>query len=335
MNKDALIEAIANIDDEYILDAHAEASKTKRRARIIKIAAVAAAVCVMGAAIIVPAALRGRKPVEPKYKSFITDSSLSIGSSIESDLKRDWWSQRITNNDVSPDVITYTYDGVEYEVKYSYSHLKVGDLGYTNVYTNNDVDIYLWADTNEFKAINFNLYSKEYRLKPKIDSAREFAIEYARDLASKYIDLSKYKMDVYVQDINEFSRKENETTESYQVNFTKYIDGHETIEGVKTTITAQGDLAYFGVDCIGLFDDFDRELPTKEEVNESINATLDAIFKDTVYEKYKCEIKEINRQMLTYSPDGDLVILTSASMKLSKKGCQDVNTAFTFATVIE
>ena len=328
MNKDALIEAIANIDDEYILDAHAEASKTKRRARIIKIAALAAAVCAMGAAIIVPAALRGRKPVEPKYKSFITDSSLSIGSSIESDLKRDWWSQRITNNDVSPDVITYTYDGKEYQALYSYSDKFFGNTKDVNVYKSDGVEITFWADSGEFEGIHFHLYRNGYTDRPKVDSPREYAIEYAWRIASNYIDVSDYEMTV-----SEYSP--NKDNENYDVFFAKVIDGYETPDYIKTHITAQGDMQTLHLGEIGLFDDFDRELPTKEEINESIIATLDAIFKDTVYEDYKCEIKEINRQILTYSPDGDLVILTSASLKLSKKGCQDVNTAFTFATVIE
>ena len=263
-----------------------------------------------------------------KLNSFIVGESSTLSVvSVDTKSSCGWWNGSYENNEAAKS-ITYTFDGKEYQALYSYSDKFFGNTKDVNVYKSDGVEITFWADSGEFEGIHFHLYRNGYTDRPKVDSPREYAIEYAWRIASNYIDVSDYEMTV-----SEYSP--NKDNENYDVFFAKVIDGYETPDYIKTHITAQGDMQTLHLGEIGLFDDFDRELPTKEEVNESIIATLDTLFKDSVYEDYKCEIKEINRQILTYSPDGDLVILTSASLKLSKKGCQDVNTAFTFATVIE
>ncbi len=241
------------------------------------------------------------------YDSYICDMT---NDGIIKDVEKDWWMLRIKHDSSVEKEKKVTFQGVSYNCSYIYSTIGAYHPFFRDVYEDEDKDVDISIDSSSGEIVGYHrkgLSSTEYYLKPEIYVTAESALPMAKEIASQYININDYTI---VTTVHDMTQSDTQKLKEYTFEFIKCISGYFTSERIYIAITSKGDFRTISVDNIGLFKDKQISI-NKEMLDQSIDVKLNAIYSDKYEYTYN-----IDKQVITYSPEGDLVICSQVEVSL-------------------
>lgn len=266
------------------------------------------------------------------YKSFICD--YAADGLISYYTERDWWLKGDETNLSAPMEKRATFDGADYYSVYANSSLPFRRHNKRDKYITEDGKIELSFDSfsGRFSGIFFSRAIVEKYDNADVENSHDKALEKAKLLASRYIELDEYVLTEtqypYYKD-GEENTKIGQLGEGrvivYDFTFTKEQNGFDTSDSVVVSITSKGDLRLFHALDTGLFSQ--REVPeiNKDELSKSIDEKLKKI-----YSKYEYSY-EIVKQTLTLSPEEKTIVVSQIELEVA----DTYRTGITLETEIE
>ncbi len=262
-----------------------------------------------------------REGNKPKlYDSYVCDM---MNDGIIQKAETDWWSVIRPNNPSAEQQKKLTYDGTTYNFVYSTSRGGRYDSFDIDRYTDSThgIDISVIQGSNDIVGFHrWGLITDEYSFEPDVYATPESALPMARKIASRYIDVDEYRLDVEVVQMGKRAKE----YKSYAFRFVRCIDDFYTSERVYVFISSKGDLITFHFRNLGLFKDKQISVD-KDALEKSIKAKLDELYASNYAYDYTIE-----RQTLAYTPGGDLAVVSQITVSLVDIG----NTGVDLTTVI-
>lgn len=249
------------------------------------------------------------------YQSFVCDMA---NDGIIKQTDKSWWSGKSNKKD-NIKKRKVIFDGSTFDCNYTYTRCNVYDHSDTDYYLSNEgIKIGLNSEDGSFYSYFKSDVSGEISF-PVLENAYQMAYDKAIDYALKYIDLDDYELFV------EETKLYDEITQ-YEFNFIRKIGHYKTGDSVSIYITDRGTLRGFYVKNIGVFNGFSENDIDISGIEKSLKNKLEQLYADK-NEPYEYDIKE---QTLTYSPEGDLVIVSVIEISFK----ESYNTGVVLATVI-
>ncbi|MBR5060251.1 MAG: hypothetical protein IKX06_05700 [Clostridia bacterium] len=260
---------------------------------------------------------------ESKYKSVVCDTELN-SSVIDKEVF--YWSVPGEVKDLKDKQICY--EGENYNLTYISSSREPFSPYEEDEYYDGDKSHFSFrSDTDEMTGYIFNVWGldmSDYVYDPlTIDAAQTIA----ENLAEKYIKVEDYAMTSTAIPYTEMNCDEYIC---YRFIFTRHIGGIPTKDYMAVTIGNDGRLISFRCSTAGLFSGKDNIEFDKEEVEKSIALKINELF----LEKYEY-VYTTGERLLTYTPNGELILLSVVRAGLTVKGIKDtVTTKFVIGTLI-
>lgn len=254
----------------------------------------------------------GIQPITQKdegmYNSFIIDYA---NDGIVTKNEKSLWSDGYTTNTTAEKAKNVFFEGINYKAEYHKSSL--GATRYTkhDIYYDSETGADIYFSDGRFAGIHFGrLLIGDYDYKANIVDEQK-ALEMAKSIVQKYIDINEYKIDISTSNVNANNLDLPETY-LYSVSFYKEIGGFKTSDEAICIITSKGDIRTLHLFDIGLFEHIKVPIVDASKLRESIVAKVDKI-----YEKYpEHEIISIENKSISLSPEKDVVIVSNIKIKL-------------------
>lgn len=252
----------------------------------------------------------GNSSTAKAYESYVCDMA---SDGIISEFEKTWWTGLpIIDEKVQARKI-FSFASESYAGEYALLlFAKNSPVRFDRYYDKEKgVSLKLESQTGKFMGIHFDsLLKNDYIAMPDKDNSHEFALARATSLASEYIDTEKYTLEEEQSVVYATDNDSNKVI-LYTFRFVKYIDGFATSEQVYVNVTSKGDLFTLTVSNIGLFDDTHDIKIDRDALDESLNLKIKALYGDRYTYSY-----DIYTQTLTYSPDGELTVVSAIDLEL-------------------
>ena len=341
MNAARIYKELSFVDDKYILESSPDENpKTKSRARIIKISALAAAVCAIAAAIIVPAALRGRKPVvteddtdtdteadtailipgiskQPQLSAASFDKyNVFINPDIFDDENIDVSKWSCSYNPASDQIIgsyriwfeeideskTISAFGKEITGKYYYSCVE--DFEEIRFYKTQDKSVRFGLDKKgNISEITF--YSPDLN---KSELSKDECVDIASDIAKELIDFKCYSMSVMEYDIDNCN--------VYEMYYTKQIGSLATSDKLRIIVYSNGEICDVYASHIGQIDSSLNIDDQVEKISKELCGEWEEKQSDGSVHKFKKSVQDVYLSVLS---DGTPYLDFTIDLKQTKE----------------
>ena len=242
-------------------------------------------------------------------------------------LEKDWWIGSYTTNSKAPKTLSIEFENNLYNCEYEDSELNRLNWRTEDYYgTGNDITISVDSIDQTFRSFHKGRLTYEFLMKDLTDPHKE-AMEIAKKYASKYIDISEYSLEENKPySYSDLMDGEEVKIPLYTFRFIKYVDTYPTADEVYVQITSKGTLRTIHVDNIGAFDNVDLSNLDSREVENSIDKKIREIYSN----KVTMQSYAVEKNTLTYSPEGDLIIVSDVILNIDNGHKTEV----TLATVI-
>ena len=237
------------------------------------------------------------------YESFVCDV---VNDGILSTIEKNWWSGTYHIEEPKELKKEFTFQNAVYKGVYFDSHLR--ELSWVNVdnYECEDsIIIRTISGTDEICGFHIGDIWARDKLLPKSEDPYNNALLKAKTIASQYIDVDDYTLFENERIIDEIT--------FYEFEFVKVIHGCRTLDRIIIHITDRGTLRTLNIGNINALDSVAKISIDQTAVSKSLDAKIHKLYKD-ISETFSYEpIK----QTLTYTPEGNLVIVTDIDVTLS------------------
>lgn len=312
MSEERLLNALGQVDDQYILEAAPGQTPGKNRAWI-KWAALAACLCLVLAAIrIVYRSEPNTAPYEgPEYEVLVFGYSDSAGAA---DLEAEYlfadyekYSSVQPQSQVTLQIRNKTYIGYYQNTQYRSYH-------YYPVYEYFDSENNVFTIDHTGKLVSF-FWGKSTADGKKLSQAD--CLQIAMDFLKEIVDISSYEVEI----------TEDSVSECYVAEFTKYAGNLKTADSATVTVQYNGDIysyASFMLDKVPADTKVDDIEPAA--VTASINKRLDKIYADAKTKYDRIEYSEPS-VLLSITKDGNRCLVCYVDVRC-------INTAGQFEAVV-
>lgn len=252
----------------------------------------------------------GNPSTTKAYESYVCDMA---NDGIISEFEKTWWTGLPIIDENIQAVKNFSFASESYAGEYDSSlFAKNSPVRFDRYYDKEKgVSLKFESQTGKFMGIHFDsLLKNDYIAMTDKDNSHEFALETATRLASEYIDTEKYTLEEEESVVYATDNDSNKVI-LYTFRFVKYIDGFATSEQVYVNVTSKGDLFTLTVSNIGLFDNAGDIKIDRKALDESLNSKIKALYGDRYTYLY-----DIYKQTLTYSPDGELTVVSAIDLEL-------------------
>lgn len=265
------------------------------------------------------------KPSQSAYNSYVVDMA---NDGVITEVEKDWWLGYSTVQDVDERTKIVEVNGKEHTVTYftssseKYSHVPL------NCFHNDEITIEFSSLDGSIRSVYYhNLIDDDYHMKDDMENPYETAYEMAEQIASQYISISDYAL---IENQWEYTIQGIRRCAVYYFQFLKYAGEYETTDYLTISITSKGDISRLCIRDIGRYDTIQPTQIDNSAVDASVAAKLHELFgKDGTY------TYEIDRQTLTYTPEGKLAVASVIDLEIDRFTGSDISTAIILATVVE
>lgn len=146
------------------------------------------------------------------------------------------------------------------------------------------------------------------------DTAKNFAIEYAKTLFREIENVEVYEQRLYYTGdlIHNFGNEgDGKSVPVYTFLFTKKINGIDSTDSFQVRVTSKGTFVSFMVGDIGAFSNIKIDI-TSENLNQYIETEINEIYSnnplDFVLDEYS-----VSKQTFAISPEGEVVLVTTVN----------------------
>ncbi len=248
------------------------------------------------------------------YSTYIVDvANDEISGDI--DISNTQWSEGYFERNAT-ECYAVIFDENEYSGFYQKSLVNKCNSFITDIYKNDDgIEFGIRSDDNSLVHINFmnkSFFDTEPYL-PEIDNARENAVNYAKNIASKYVNINEYEM-IEDEPITRYKEKDGKKYEItyYNVMFSRKINGINTSDYISIKITSKGHLASLIMGDINAFKDVISPY-NASLVDASITDTVKNTYSKLQYQMYDVEVES---QILAITPAGKLVLYSQLGVDI-------------------
>ena len=258
------------------------------------------------------------------YDSYVCDMT---NDGLIIDTEKTWWNgiSAIDNNALKN--ISLKFEESSFDCEYMYSRLDYLDWRTKNYYLSDDgITIIIDSIDQTICGFHKGRLTSELQMNDCADPYNE-ARKIAKQYASQYVDISKYSIEE--SDPYNYSHTiDGKTVEIplYSFRFTKYVDDYPTSDRISVQITSKGTLRTLHINNIGAFDNIDLSILDSQKLDSTIDAKIRELYSNRVT-TYSYTVE---KNTLTYSPEGNLVIVSQIILRINN----DYNTGVILATVI-
>lgn len=249
-----------------------------------------------------------------KYTSYVTD------------VEKEWWNEESMKVEDVTKHRTFTIDGKKQELNYDHSQYIRRQPQITDYYRNDEVEVYVSSVDETVNGYRYlHMITDDYYGKKDVSNPYEFALQKAKEVASKYINIEEYSVE---EKIFEDERSTGKVT-YYTIRFVKYIDTIRTSDYVSVYVTSKGDVREMFASNIGIFDHIETETIDLLEVEQSVKNKLEVLYGEKKGYSYK-----IVEQTMTYSPEEDLVLESVVEVEVELDNGSKYSTGVVISTVV-
>ncbi len=251
---------------------------------------------------------------DSKYKSYVGSVANGDGS-IKTELT--WGQSSYFNRKGVQKEKKAIFNKQEYCGIYEESLYGAGDWVATDIYLDGKTTLKFRADNGEFTGfVNDSAVVKRQELLIKnVENSKEQIEKIAKNYASQYADISEYTLDEYFEDVYKTSVDGYEFELKYHIfRYRKYVDGYRTKDYVYIKITNKGVLWSLTVSHLGEFDNIPKDSIDDGQLENAINNKIYDLYSDS---ESKVLSYSIDNHLLTYSPKGELVIISDVTVCLA------------------
>lgn len=255
-----------------------------------------------------------------KYDSYIWDMSNDglIGSA-----EVDYWSGATHQYENVQKTKHIEHEKNEYDIDYYCSWFGAAWPVEVNEYYSTDGNWrFLYrSDTDEMVYYDDlpGLMEEEFASTVTMDEAREISNEKAKD----YIDFDDYVLSASKRIV---AGKEM----GYHFSYVRYVNDLATIDALAITVNKGGKIVSVSWPNLGTFKNVDNINFDIADVDRSVKEKIKDVYEKNAYDGYKVQDYEKVYQKLTYTPLGELSIVTGMNIKLVSRydGTQIPTSAF-------
>lgn len=272
-----------------------------------------------------------------KNKEFTENTYISYVTNMANDgllkkIDKDWWNGARSKRDNAEKNKTVKHKDTEFKGEYQDSYVRNNNWYVTDRYkTEDNKTFYLRADNGQFLGyfdISEQFDSMEISLEA-ISDPHNNAVKKAKEIASQYVDISKYTMKE--DEPSEYSLKTTQAegkTTLYTFEFIKQVAGFDTNDTVYVEVSAKGQVRTLKISNTGEFDKINNFNVDVEKLNKAIEEKMQDLYGD--YASYNYVITE---QTLTYTPENNLAIVSLIELTVNT-GETTINSGVVLTTVI-
>ena len=242
--------------------------------------------------------------------------------------EKEWWIGKYEFNNLAEQKKEIIIKNENFKCDYLHTYLSKNSPILLNVYRDIDknAELYFNANNEEFVGVHFyEMLNDDYVKMADKENADSYAFETAKKIASQYIDIDMYEINIS-ESLIPISSGENVTI--YEYEFIRFLDGWPTSDRMYISITSKGDLRTLHVENVGLFEGKQNIFIDSTILNKSIETKLNSIYSKNYSYSY-----EIINQTLTFTPEEQLAIISQIELELIKNGDKH-NTGVVLTTII-
>lgn len=250
----------------------------------------------------------------PLYESFVIDVAFD-STNIPSELTL-WDQQYFEKDDVDKEK-QVLFDDTIYIGKYNKSIIRKCESYSTDIYiTDNGIKFGVKENSNQL--VLLNLMNTEFfntePFKDDIKDSEKIALDFAKEIASKYIDISQYEI---LQE-EPVTREKNKDESTYYItyytfNFAKKVNDVYSSDYLGVKITSKGNLASLYIGDLNVFDNIGKIDFSLDDINK---VNYEKVLETYKYNNYEVIEQNINNQRLVITPDGNLALYSIIDVKL-------------------
>ncbi len=228
-------------------------------------------------------------------------------------LEKDWWigGSTTTINSKAPKTLSIEFENNLYNCEYKDSSRSVLGRTIDHYFSDNDIEISVDSIDQTVRSFHKGVLTYEFLMKDLTDPHKE-AMEIAKKYASKYIDISEYSLEESTYSISKLIDGEEVKIPLYTFRFIKYVDTYPTSDKVSVHITSKGTLRTINVNNIGAFDNVDLSNLDSRELENNIDKKIRELYSN----KVSTYSYTVEKNTLTYSPEGDLIIVSDVILNI-------------------
>ena len=258
-----------------------------------------------------------------KYTSYVTDMA---NDGLIINAEKEWWNGKSMKVEDVAKRRSFIVDGEKKEFNYKHSQYIRRQPQRTDVYRNDEVEVWVSSVDETVKGYYYHhMITDDYYEKKDVSNPYEFALQKAKEVASKYVNIEEYRVE---EEIVEDERSTGKMT-YYIIRFVKYIDTIRTSDYVYIGVTSKGDVREMYTSNIGIFDHIETETIDLSEVELSVKNKLELLYGEKKTYSYT-----IVEQTMAYSPEEDLVLESVIEVEVELDNGSRYNTGVVISTVV-